>query len=324
MIIYDQMDNFDRVAHVQSNIATVYSEQGNIPKSLAYFHKVLDFYEKTGTQIKSPFLLLNISRAYIRLNDLNKALYYLKEGLVDLEKRGNKQAQSSYHRITGEIYLNQKKYEEAMVSLKKSLAIDREIDDKNNLHASLIEVGNALIVQQQYRQAVPYFKEAIAISQITGEQNRNVLAFLGLGTIYFHLKQPSKALEYALNGWEKAQEWESLPPRQDLSKFLSEVYAEQGDYKKAYEFHKLHKLLSDSIFNEKNIKKITQLEYDYEYQKERDEAIQKELQLNNEIALKDRDLLASKKRQLSILSGALVTIILLMIGFFWQKLRRSI
>ncbi len=40
-------------------------------------------------------------------------------------------------------------------------------------------------------------------------------------------------------------------------------------HKKAYDSYMLYKQLNDSIFNEENIKKITGLEYQYKFEKEK-------------------------------------------------------
>ena len=50
-----------------------------------------------------------------------------------------------------------------------------------------------------------------------------------------------------------------------------------GDYKKAYQHYKLFTEINDSVYNEKNVRKIAELEYTYKFENEK-QAIELEQQ----------------------------------------------
>lgn len=78
-----------------------------------------------------------------------------------------------------------------------------------------------------------------------------------------------KALKYNQKSLELANELNLLDNKKDIHKQLSELYAATNDYKNAYLHHKLFTEANDSIYNEKNMKKIAELELTYTFEKEK-------------------------------------------------------
>lgn len=150
------------------------------------------------------------------------------------------------------------------------------------------------------------------------------LAYWGIARSYFGQKAYQKALENAYKSEEIAKRLQLREIQNGNDELLSNIHYEMGNYKQAYDRYVAFKALGDSLFNEENIRKITQLEYEYKYEKELDEAARKELLLTNEITIKDRDLAESAKLRLLIIIGFLILTIALLVGFFRQKLSRSL
>jgi len=69
-----------------------------------------------------------------------------------------------------------------------------------------------------------------------------------------------KALHYFKTGYDFALKNELLINAKDAAKGLSKIYADRNQFKDAYYYHRQYKQINDSIFNIKNLKKITQLE----------------------------------------------------------------
>ncbi|MCF6357386.1 MAG: sensor histidine kinase, partial [Draconibacterium sp.] len=61
-----------------------------------------------------------------------------------------------------------------------------------------------------------------------------------------------------------------LKNEENACKCLSEAYEKKGDFKNSFINDKLYKAVKDSIFNGENIKKITRLEMQYTYDKEKE------------------------------------------------------
>ncbi|WP_197474583.1 sensor histidine kinase, partial [Tenacibaculum ovolyticum] len=114
-----------------------------------------------------------------------------------------------------------------------------------------------------------------------------------------------------------------LSYERDVEKILSEIYENKGNYRSALQSHQKYKKLSDSTFNKKNIEKITQLKYEYKYQKSLDSANIRELQLTKTVSVTNKNLEKSQQNLLLGVIAFLVTTLILTAIIFFLKLRNE-
>ncbi len=113
-----------------------------------------------------------------------------------------------------------------------------------------------------------------------------------------------------------------LEYRKETAKLLSDIYFSLGNYKDAFDNHKNYKLFDDSIFNKKNIQKIAEIEYEYKYKDQIEEAENREVKLKETVKISKNDLKASQKN--TFLAIIIILVCLIFIGglMFYLKLRR--
>ncbi len=318
MAINKALGNKKGISSCLFNTGTIYGMQGNYPKSLEYYLSSLEIDEELGDKWGISYCLNNIGLVYKKQGDILKALEYYLKSLKIKEELGNKKGISSSLSNIGLIYNKQGNYTQALEYFQKSLKIGEEIGDKEGIANSLSNIGNIYQEQGNYTQALEYHQIALKIKEEIEDEQGICYTYFDIGNVYLKTNDYAKALDYTLKSLEIANELELLYQKKEIHELLAEIYEVTRNYKKAYENHVLYKELNDSIFNEKNIKKTTGLEYQYEFEKEK-QAIELEQQKKDAVRAEE------EKRQVivrnSFIAGfiLMVLLVLVVLRSFLQK-----
>jgi serine phosphatase RsbU (regulator of sigma subunit) len=264
-----------------NNIGAIYKETGDFTKALDYHRNAYIIRKELGDSSGTASSLNNIGVIYSDLNEHSKALDFYKEALKIAESIGNKRQMALYLYYIGSCYLQQKKYEKAQDQFQKALKIAEEI--------SVLSI----------------------ISRIN----------TGLCTVFFEQKKYERALKYGGKAYQTAFEIEHRELIKEASYVLSKVFAAAQNYEKAYYYHIIYKQQSDSLINKENIKKITALEIEYKYEKQRQLASAEQERIN---AVKEQELIRQKTiRNSFMISFALTFIFLVLILRSFNQKRKA-
>lgn len=306
-----------------NSIGTVYYFQGNYPLSLRNYKASLEVAQNANDSIGIFQSYINTGNLY-RMQNLNdKALNSYNNALAIKNAQHNiKNITALKNNIAG-IYYDKEEYTTAITYFNESIALSREIDDDINLATALNGLGFIYIQTKDYSKALGYFKEANTILLKNDQQYDLLDSYHGMVDSYYGMKAYKLALVNAKIFTQLADDYQLLKHKKNAYSLLSKIYEKKGDYKKAFEHHQHYKELNDSLFNQENIEKITQLEYEYKYKKALDSASARELNLTNTVLTTSKSL---EKTQRNLLLGIIIflTIALLMGGvIFVLKLRHE-
>lgn len=151
---------------------------------------------------------------------------------------------------------------------------------------------------------------ALKVATTAGDSEILVLSWQRLGEFYLEQQELSLAREALESAWQHTSGTHLFANQRDISGSLSDIYNKMGRYKKAYDFLRLSKNLSDSILNEDKLRAINRLEYQYEFDKKEQDLICEQEQDKQQIALLESDLKLKQKAQL-ILWGGIIAIFLI-------------
>jgi len=76
-------------------------------------------------------------------------------------------------------------------------------------------------------------------------------------------------LSSTLKALDIANEMDLMDSKNDIHKQLSKIYAATNNFSKAYFHQKRFGEINDSVYNDKNVKKIAELEYTYKFEKKK-------------------------------------------------------
>ena len=269
-----------------NNIGVIYYNQANYPKALEYYQKSLKIKEDLEDIKSISSTLNNIGEVFKSQGDYDKALEYYQKSLKISEEHGDKINISSTLSNIGEVFKSQGDYDKVLEYYQKSLKINEKLGDKKGISNCLKLIGRIYFEQGNDLLALEYLQKSLKISDDIGDMQGACVSYYYAGTVYLKTNNFTKALDFTNRSLKIAKELELLNNQKDIYKQLSEIYATTKKYKKAFENHVLYKELKDSIFNEKNIKKITRLEYQYKYEKEK-QTIELEQQKKDAVTSKE-------------------------------------
>ena len=217
--IAEASQNVTDLAYSFNNIGDIYNLESNYQQALSYELQALKMFEEIGDSIGVSYCCHQIALVYTNLENYDSSLAYDTRAMNIRESLGNR-AGVAYSLISiGQTYLKLGQAGESLECLNTSSEIFTELNDSFGLSLSLHNKGMYCKLIGDNEDATKYFNEALQMGQETDSPIRVRNA---------------------------AQE-------------LSEIYAEQNNFKEAYQMYILFKETYDSLYHEENLVKITQL-----------------------------------------------------------------
>ncbi len=269
LIISQKNDYQDISARCFNNIGNVYRKQGDYIKALEYFQKSLILSEKIKSKQVIASSLGNIGLIYWKQSNYSEALKYYHKSLKIFEKLKYIKGVSNSLNNIGILYYYENDYSKSLEYFQKSLKIDEDTQDSAAISYSLNNIAEIYYHKKNYSKSLEYHQKALTLRKKVGDKSGVCSSYYGIATIYLKINNYSKAIDFTNKGLVIANKLLLTDKQKELRKQLSDIYANTKNYEKAYQNYILYKKLEDSIFNEKNIKKIARLEYQYKHEKEK-------------------------------------------------------
>ena len=351
LILCDKLLSINRSEHSKSilnlkraaaynNIGIIYKNQSNFDKALENYFTALKIREEAGDKQGIAYSYNNIGIIYYEQNNYSKALENYFASLKIREEIGDKKGIAASYNNIGNIYAEQASlsgsdsatyqelYDKALQNYFSSLKIKEEIDDKNGMAYSYNNIGSIYYEQaelernpenkeQLHAKASENYFTSMRIREAIGDKNGIAACYINIGTFYTSLKQFSKAKEYLIKGLLLSQEIGSKNYIKESYRGLSDLYSVQGNWKEAYQNHKLFSEVKDSILNEESSKQIAEMQTKYETEKKE----QQITLLNKEGELQKSEVRRQKIIIWSVAAGLFVVLILSI--FIFRERRKS-
>ena len=309
-------------ASVTSTKGGVFQKKGDVSNAIAYLLEAKFLLDEVDTlkisnieikKIKGQNLVINNSLAnlYNQMEDFDSALKYYDQAYESSLKLESKINAGVILSNKGDLLLNIERNEEALNILQQSKNIKIEGNAPLRLIAgSDLNIGIAYYKLEDFDKALVSLNEASKLYESIDNKTGLIYTYTHRGILYNTLKE----YDLAKNDCEKAKELamlqDDLEYQSKSCECLYETYKGLGDFKKSLQNYELYLKAKDSIFNEKNIKKLTQLQMQYEFDK------QQELQ-KSEIEKKDQ------QRKFYLFLSLAGLIIASLLGFFYFKNRKK-
>lgn len=302
-------------AGAYSEMAGIYYRQGNYPISLEYHLYALKVYEEIKNRSNQLDALGSIAVIQSIQNDYKAAFKTLHKAFKIAQDVGDSLQTAKCLRQIGELHAKMKN-PVAMKYLKKALSM---MKDNNALEsvATLTSIGSLYSEQGDYGKALNSLEEALALAQKMKYKRGCCNAWINIGTIYLKQKQYQRAMEYAHKALDLSVDLEQLDIRKESYKLLSDLYAATGNFDKAYQNRVQYQSLSDSIFNEKDVRKMAMFEASYQFAKER--------QMHEMVKEKQSLEMKSQRQTIVFLVVNLLLILILAFAIYWSnKLKKKV
>ena len=223
--VAEEHRNNTQLAYSFNNIGDIYNLEDNSQQAVEYELKALKIFEELGDSGGVSYACHQIARAYTNLDEYANAIDYDTRAMKIREFLGNRIGVAYSYISIGETYLKMGEHTESLNRLLKSSEIFKELGDQFGLAASYYSLGMYYRMAGDSQNAVKYLTESLNLGR--------------------EMKSPIRVRN-------AAQE-------------LSEIKAEQNRFKEAYQMYILYKETYDSLYQEENLVKITQLVMQHEF-----------------------------------------------------------
>jgi len=352
------------IANSLQNIGIIRKVQGNYEVASNLLQEAKNNYEKIHDTIGIVSCLTDIGDIFSKQNNYQVALEYLDEARKLIIKTGNKDQLSRIYNKLGGIYNIQKQYEKALEYHRKSLEINQDLDFKLGMSVNYNNIGNVYLDLKQYTSATENYLKSLEIKKQIKDNFGIAFILNNLGLIFSELKKFPKALEYhyqalkvfeelgdspgiamchvniandhlqsgnyrqaiefAGNGLKLSKATNQKRTQTEAYRILSESYAAQNQYKKAWQYQKLYKIYHDSTVDVEVVRQITEMESKFEVEKK-----EKEIALLNSEKEKQKLKMQKQRSQRNLMIGLTALVLVVLIFVYWgyrnkQKLNKKL
>lgn len=197
------------------------------------------------------------------------------------------------------------KYKEARPYFEEVLRIRKQIKDSVGLGYAYLNFAEMALNEGDLATALKDLDSSTSVRRKIGDEQGVVVNLVNKGETYFGAKMYHEALPLFLEGLKEGKRIKYTDLVRHTNGFVAKTYELMGDYKNAYAYQEEGYKLKDSLFNIERTKVIQDLQTRYETEKK-----------NQVIALHT----ATIERNYIIITGLVVTLILLVVLFFtWRS-----
>ncbi|WP_299212140.1 tetratricopeptide repeat protein [uncultured Aquimarina sp.] len=286
------------------------SRQTNYKNSLDLRLQALKIREKLQDSFEIARSYHSIAMIFRYQKEYDKSKkYFLKS--IDIQERHVDSSQlARTYNMLGVIYYYTKQNDSAMHYYQLSKNYSPTLKDKAKSNDNIATI---YYTTGKYEKAIALYEETVYIFKSTKDYNFLSNTLMHLAKIHSDLGKYQEALSYMDEALDYAKKQGNTSKFPIIYQLRSHIYEQMGNYKNALGFYKTHKYYYDSIFNVKNAKKITALELNYQFQKEK---LADSLQFANEkseLKLKNEAQQATNRLYITLLLLVSAGIIILLI-----------
>ncbi|MGY3793475.1 tetratricopeptide repeat protein [Aquimarina sp. 433] len=260
-------------------------KQGKIENALENYLNALNISETINDSTTIGFSLHNLGMFYRRQKDFKKSKQYFKNAITIKEKLDDIESLAVSHHMLAVAYYENKQLDSSRnhLAIVKGLPCSALRKSKANGSLAAVYYSN-----KEYDKAIQIYKENIGISKKAKDLNELSVSYLNVAVLYNALQQYDNAVPYLDSAIAEAKKIKNngLLRTQYYSK--SNLNETRGAYEQALQDYKIYKMYNDSINNTEKTKRITELELNYKFDKEKQAS---ELRLENETSKKQLYLL---------------------------------
>lgn len=233
---------------------------------------------ETAEKSRDPKLMsrvyYDISELYLKQNNPGKALSYAIPAYDIFTQLNEKENSGMCCTRLGEIYKMKKMYPEAKFYFEKAFFLLEPSGNKLLIAQALNGLGDVYLFVGQHNSALNYYKKALHKRKLAGYKQEIADSYLSLGKYYNARSDIDSAKYYLKKALEVAKGSSSYYPAMETAEILRDIATINEDYKEGCMFHKILSHYKDSVNQIFNINKYSQAETDFNYERDRQSAIE--------------------------------------------------
>ncbi|NND32530.1 MAG: tetratricopeptide repeat protein [Saprospiraceae bacterium] len=268
LVLYSLLNDTLRIGGVTNNLGLVYKKEGNLLAALDAFLHALKKFELINHLPAQASVLNNLGMVSQAQKTYNEAVDFYRRSLEIKKGLNDPYSAALTYNNLATTYNEMGIIDSATFYHNKSLELKKEVNDLMGQATSYNNLGEIANNQGDFEKGRDLNIKALELARNTGNQHSQAFSLLQLGRAYHGLGDLRKAEEYLLEGTEIALAAGEIEP---LARLYQSLYEINRDKEPAAALTYLEKVteIKDSVFNRESLRAHTQLQMQYEFDKEK-------------------------------------------------------
>ena len=315
---YAALGDSNWVADGLFQLASVYTNMGDYPRSLAALYRIIAIDKSLGNQLSVAHSINSLGVALFNSNNNDEAIKAYKEALAIYDSLNNETSKAIVLLNLGNVYTALENYPAAKSHYHEALRINRKHGIQYGIALDLANIAFMFDGMHQYDSGLSYHLEALSIRETLPDQDDLAHSLVGAARGYRFTGNLRLAQAYFQKAADLSQLIGSKPVMQDAYEGLAGLYADEKDFEKAYTYLQLYKSVHDSLLNEIKSQQIGELGMRFETDKKNQQIVllEKERTVQQQEAAR-----ASFQRKAWTVAAILIALVALVLVYtFRQKI----
>jgi len=303
-------------------LGNVFFTVSNYPEAMDYYHKGLVIADSLRFMLILPDFYNNLGELHSKLQDYEAAIENLNKGLEIREDAKDLEGAAYILVNLSNIYTKINDIDKAKIILEEAHQLYEKLSHSEGLFNVYNSYASLERSQNNYFKAIDYYLVGHDYLQKIGSEYLGPKSvyeadfYSNIGYCYLKMNKFQQSEDNLLKGFDIAEKTGQVEYLKITSEYLSELYELTHQPVQSLKFTKYFKTYSDSISKDENIKKLTQLKMQFEFDKKTKEKEIEELKYKE--TQKRKELL-----YLVIIGGAVLSLIVFVLLFNMQRLKRK-
>ncbi len=308
------------MAMIYSQLSNIFRMNGSYREAIEFIYKSKEHYEAISFHEGIAWVSYSIGRIYSTMSLYEEARREYLQGLEQYrmlpETVGSLTGIAICMDELGLTMLELGEPEKAREYNLEAQKIYKNINSEFGMSNALKYLARLEYSYRNYDDAIQYLDRSLSIKK----QINDVLGFPGVYELYGKILMDHKKYQAAIDslnvGLGYAEQNSQRNRMMNLNKKLAEIYAQLGEFDKAYEYRSTQMAINDSISQAKSTRALTQLEALYELEIKENKILELEREKRiNEINL---------EREITVRNLLLIILAMAIVfAFFFMKLFAS-
>jgi len=276
ILLYKEMNMEHELADVLNRLGIVYANKGDFENAQQYYLSALTIREKLNDKRGISSSLNSLGNNYLALSDLVSARIYFERSLTLVKEIDFKFGIATVLNNLGLVYEKEALFDSALSYFNQSLDILETIGHIPSISSTINNIANMYYRKDDFEKALLFYNKSINYKNQIGDQNGIVHSNLGIAVVHQKNKQFDIAIDIANKALASSKELKYTDGIARSYDILTELYAEVGKYKEAYESMRNFAIYKEELLNEESTRNLAQFKAEYEAEKRESEiALQK-------------------------------------------------
>ncbi len=229
-------------------------------KSLNFAKASLEISLKNEDYLQSAKAYNLIGLNFEEFSDYKKAIEFYHKGLEFANKTTNDTVKGWLYNNLGNVYCYRKiNFKKGIENYKKGIYFSEKLNDQYEITFSKLNIGSAYFAIEDFNTGIRYFNEIKNYVDKEGELEAKISLNSNFGLYYNHLNNFKKAEEYYIKAVEFCEQNDIELIKSNavvVYKDISNLYFKIKNFEKAHHYLLKHEELKDKIYNEDRINEV--------------------------------------------------------------------